>query len=137
MEQNKLGAILAIVGGVLGFLGSIGTWATVSVMGLSQSLSGTQADGVFTLILAIAAAITGGLAMKYSPKGLGIATIAEGGVISLIALIDTTRVSSMSSAALFGAEVSLGWGIILTIVAGLVATAGGIVITMNAFKKKR
>lgn len=149
MEKSMMGAVMAIVGGVLGVIGSFGAWVTVSFMGMSINAAGVDGDGKFTLLLAIAAAITGGLSMKYYRKQLGIATTALGGLIVIVPVIDMLRaaevLSSVSGAGLLGTGVDagLGWGIYLTLVAGVIALAGGILIMLSSkaaaapAKKKR
>jgi hypothetical protein len=116
----KLRAAMAVLG-VLAFFGAVLPWVTASIAGFSASANGLSGgeDGWFTMLFGLAA---GGLAVWSFLKGIlvrqaMIASAAAGAIITLIAIIDFSDVS--------GAYVSVGFGLILTLIVGLGFIAAG------------
>ena len=98
-------------------LGCIGPWA--SVFGISAS--GMNGDGVFVLLLALAAAGLVGafLAGKLPPKALWGAVVAAG-LCALIGLIDAVNVGSY-----------MAWGLVMVVFFSIIATAATVFGTLR------
>lgn len=105
----------------------------VSVAGSSFSGTSGGRDGVFTLILGLIAgavavsAIFLAAKQQLLPRAAGIAAIVAGVLITLIAIIDILDVSDVQDRN-FGLliEVSVGFGLWLTLIAGLALLGLGI-----------
>lgn len=118
-------AIIGIVSALLVLIGSVGPWATAN----GQSINGTAdgADGIITLICAIAAAATIG-ATASLPAGVPRiavqwATVVFGLAITVIGIIDIQDVNSSGF-------VSAGWGLWLVVLAGAALTVAGALLAV-------
>lgn len=120
-----------IVAGVIGLLlliGSVLPWATVSSGGYSQSVNGMDGDGVITLIFALAII---GMGVGYyfvknanGRTGLLIGTAVVGAITVLITLIDLFDLGDVGrEIGGMGVDVSVGFGLILALLAGIAAIA--------------
>lgn len=138
MDKKQIGAIIAIVAGVLIVIGSIGPWVTAD-LGILGTVSkyGTDGDGMFTLILGLATVVLAGLSFKFSPKGLGIATTVAATLATLVIVIDFSRAAVLMADMPLVAKsaIGFGWGIYLTLIGSLGALAGGAMLTIFAFMK--
>jgi hypothetical protein len=169
-----MGAILAVVGGVLLAVGSVLTWAKASIdieafaqaLGVdpaqlqgavgaetSKVVSGTStSDGKLALVCGLVAVVLGVLAYSKRErwKVLGVVTMVAGVVGGGIALYDITKKDdviaeakeavgpTLASIGLDASildnifKVSLGIGIWVCAIGGLVALVGGLMMMMNA-----
>lgn len=112
-----------IVGGSLGVvIGAFLPWATVGPF----SKAGTDGDGVITLILGLACAAFGVAALSRARRGYAVTALVAAVLAVVVAIIDIGDVSSVAEGPL-GIEAEVGVGLVLTLVAGLVAVAGCVV----------
>lgn len=108
--------MILLVLSVLVVVGSFGPWATV----LFFSVSGTEGDGVITLIIGIIAAVLSGLSMG-SPSNVKFVIL---GVLHSIAMVigiyDWSELESVIDEANgAGVGASVGWGLVMmTLCAG-------------------
>lgn len=131
---------MAIAGGV-GILGAFLPWLSLSggaagfvkamLEAQGESLSGIGRDGNLTIVLAIVAAVMGGVRLAgKAPKGAPTTGLVVGALITLIAIYDIADVGSVSDSlaqesgdGLYGSmidlQVSVGIGLWLTLVAGI------------------
>lgn len=112
--------VIALVAGVAVAIGSIGPWGTTFI----GDASGTDSDGVITLILAVVAAV---LVMTRSPESrwLLLATVL-GILCAFTGIADIIEISA-SHQQVFSPDlrlVSTGWGIWLMTIAAGVFTVG-------------
>jgi hypothetical protein len=131
-------AASAVIVGIAAFL----TWGTVEVAGQSFDINGVGGsdvpnddeakDGIITLIFAIPV-LGFGIVRAFGSLSLtaGILATVMGGLISLIAIADIVDIQDQKDAigALSGGnvEVSIGIGLWLTLIGGVIMTAVGIV----------
>ncbi|NQV05628.1 hypothetical protein HQ535_03685 [bacterium] len=112
-------------GALLVILGSFLTWVSIDIGGQTISSSGTGegGDGTLTLILAIAAVA---LAVFLLGKGTArkIAVAIAAALILLIAIIDVQDIMSGGD---LGIDASVGIGLWLVVVGGVVALAGAFI----------
>ncbi|WP_234028091.1 hypothetical protein [Pseudonocardia dioxanivorans] len=127
-------AIVTVVGGLLTAIGSFLAWVTVQapIFG-SISVAGTEGDGKITLVLGILVLIIGVLRLirpsipalvQRLPIVLGIIAAALG-IYVIIRL--GSQIGQIEE--LPGASVSVGFGLIMTIVGAVVSVVGGIVVS--------
>ncbi|MGH2778525.1 MAG: hypothetical protein ACRDJB_07730 [Actinomycetota bacterium] len=119
----------AVAGGVLMVLGSFLPWATVDGVLGNQSVSGMEGDGVITLVLGLAAAALGVVAVIRGGgigKGIGILLVAA--LAGIILAIDWTQIENLASDSIFEDVISFNTGIGMYTIAVAVALAlvGGI-----------
>ncbi|MDX1691345.1 MAG: hypothetical protein R3290_10015 [Acidimicrobiia bacterium] len=118
--------IVVLVGALITVLGSFLTWASVSAAGVSVSVSGTGegGDGLLTLILALA---TGAVAIFLSGRpgrARMISIVIGAALIVLIAVINIADVNSVAGDLGGGVDVSIGIGLWLVLLGGIVAAVG-------------
>ena len=95
-------------------IGSIGPWATLGFI----TVSGTDGDGVVTLILAAAAAA---FLWRWSVVGKRsrlIAAAVAGALSLVITVSDTVNISNVVDGPL-GLDPSVGWGLIVALIASI------------------
>lgn len=131
-----LALVVAAVASVVVVIAAFLTWATIELLGESVSISGTDdgSDGVLTLILGAGALIVAGVARVKGRTGRAMPVIVAvlGALTLLIGLIDIADVTSVADNPVFaGADVSVGIGLWLTALGGLVTTAGGLVAAVK------
>lgn len=124
-------AMILIVSGAVGAVGSIGPWAWVSDGGSAQrfaefdeTISGLNGGGTVTLALSATVAIMGILLLRRTLIGLSITALCCGAVAALLGL---TNLASINVAVdevrlLYGMDAGLGWGL-WTLIAGAAAAA--------------
>jgi hypothetical protein len=112
---------------VLLVVGALGPWAVVDVAAFGQSASltksGLGSDGTITLILGL---IGGGLLGVWLPeraRWLPIVAAILGALAALVAIIDITDVSGSASGLGGAVDVSVGWGLWLTLVGAVALIA--------------
>ena len=99
-------------------IGSIGPWATLGFI----TASGTDGDGILTLILAVAAAA---FLWRWSVVGKRrrlIAAAVAGALSLVITVYDTVNISNLVDGP-FGLDPSVGWGLIVALIASIVLVA--------------
>ena len=140
MEKNRL---FIIISAAVAILSSFLPWASLNAGAFgSYSVNGLHGDGWFILILAVVALVLACLNdVKSSlPKGLAIGVIVSGAIATVVALIDVFGVNKYT-ADFNGYGVSIGFGLILALIAsiaivvtGLFAMSGG-KITKGTFEE--
>lgn len=139
--QHKMLAFGAMGAALVMLLGSIGTWATAKSEYVSISISGLEGgDGVLSLLVALAIGAGMGLCvfMPQTLKVQKIISFVAGGLAALVLLIALINLGTVSDARdVVGAQgtVSLGWGLILLLLASLAATGLCLFIGFTLGKK--
>ena len=133
---NPLVKVLALGGAALAVIGSFLPWATVSGGFVDISKNGMDGDGVITLVGALT---FGGLAawslLGSWSKGRVIGALVVAVLVTLIAVIDiadvASRFSDIDTEAL-GLDVSIGIGLWIVLLGGLVGVAGCVMALVTA-----
>ena len=111
--------IAGLVAALLLLIGSITAWGSVSVeiLGISrsESISGMDSDGELTLVAAIVAIVF--LVLRRWPGVVLAAALAA----VMITIYDTAQILSLGDVG-GGIDISLGWGLILALLASLALT---------------
>ena len=129
----KRWAAVSIITSLLVFIGSLGTWASVSAFGYSQSVAGTHGDGKGTLVLAlvgIAAAVW--FVVQGKLTWLPWVVAGTGLISAIIGFIDWADLGNKASNTPI--DVSVSWGLVLVCVFGLATLALGILAGLMARK---
>ena len=140
MNKNRIFIIAASAAAILG---SFLPWATASAGALgSMTISGTQGDGWLIIFLAIVSIVLSCLKNYEKPmeKPFAIGVIVIGAIQTIISIIDVININKY--AVNFGGfGISLGFGLILcllaaiaTVATGLLAMSGG-KITKETFEE--
>ena len=140
MEKNRL---FIIISAVVAILSSFLPWASLNAGAFgSYSWNGLRGDGWFVIIFAVVAIVLSCLNdVKSSlPKGFAIGVIVSGALSTVVTLIDVFNVNKYA-ADFNGYGVSIGFGLILALIAsiaivvtGLLAMSGG-KITKGTFEE--
>lgn len=140
MEKNRL---FIIISAAVAFLSSFLPWASLNAGAFgSYRWNGLRGDGWFVIIFAVVAIVLACLSdIKSSlPKGFAIGVIVSGALSTIVTLIDVFGVNKYA-ADFNGYGVSIGFGLILALIAsiaivvtGLLAMSGG-KITKGTFEE--
>ncbi|MFS9318561.1 lantibiotic ABC transporter permease [Streptococcus parasanguinis] len=140
MEKNRL---FIIISAAVAILSSFLPWASLNAGAFgSYSWNGLRGDGWFVIIFAVVAIVLACLNdVKSSlPKGFAIGVIVSGALSTVVTLIDVFGVNKYA-ANFNGYGVSMGFGLILALIAsiaivvtGLLAMSGG-KITKGTFEE--
>ena len=140
MEKNRL---FIIISAAVAILSSFLPWASLNAGAFgSYSWNGLRGDGWFVIIFAVVAIVLACLNdVKSSlPKGFAIGVIVAGALSTIVTLIDVFGVNKYA-VNFNGYGVSIGFGLILTLIAsiaivvtGLLAMSGG-KITKGTFEE--
>lgn len=140
MEKNRL---FIIISAAVAILSSFLPWASLNAGNFgSYSWNGLRGDGWFVIIFAVVAIVLACLNdVKSSlPKGFAIGVIVAGALSTIVTLIDVFGVNKYA-VDFNGYGVSIGFGLILTLIAsiaivvtGLLAMSGG-KITKGTFEE--
>ena len=140
MEKNRL---FIIISAAVAILSSFLPWASLNAGAFgSYSWNGLRGDGWFVIIFAVVAIVLACLNdLKSSlPKGFAIGVIVSGALSTVVTLIDVFNVNKYA-ADFNGYGVSIGFGLILALIAsiaivvtGLLAMSGG-KITKGTFEE--
>ena len=140
MEKNRL---FIIISAAVAILSSFLPWASLNAGNFgSYSWNGLRGDGWFVIIFAVVAIVLACLNdVKTSlPKGFAIGVIVSGSLSTVVTLIDVFSVNKYA-ADFNGYGVSIGFGLILALIAsiaivvtGLLAMSGG-KITKGTFEE--
>ncbi|MDL0127048.1 zinc ribbon domain-containing protein [Halobacterium salinarum] len=116
LGRNRQALITACIGVILGaFL----PWFSVTVLGTTVTVSGTERDGIFTLLIAI---LIIGLAVARWTKRTRQASIVLGALITGLCVLyisDPYALSSTDTTQLQENAINIGIGLYLTLVSGL------------------
>jgi peptidoglycan/LPS O-acetylase OafA/YrhL len=120
-------------------LGAIGPWATVDIAALGQSASasegGLESDGVITLILGLIGGGLLGLWRAQRARWQAIVTAVLGALAVLVAIIDISDVSGTDVGLGGAADVSVGWGLWVTLLGSIVlVVVSGLLVPKSARK---
>ena len=140
MEKNRL---FIVISAAVAILSSFLPWASLNAGAFgSYSWNGLRGDGWFVIIFAVVAIVLACLNdVKTSlPKGFAIGVIVSGALSTVVTLIDVFSVNKYA-ADFNGYGVSIGFGLILALIAsiaivvtGLLAMSGG-KITKGTFEE--
>lgn len=140
MEKNRL---FIVISAAVAILSSFLPWASLNAGAFgSYSWNGLRGDGWFVIIFAVVAIVLACLNdVKSSlPKGFAIGVIVSGALSTVVTLIDVFNVNKYA-ADFNGYGVSIGFGLILALIAsiaivvtGLLAMSGG-KITKGTFEE--
>lgn len=140
MEKNRL---FIVISAAVAILSSFLPWASLNAGAFgSYSWNGLRGDGWFVIIFAVVAIVLACLNdVKSSlPKGFAIGVIVAGALSTIVTLIDVFGVNKYA-VNFNGYGVSIGFGLILTLIAsiaivvtGLLAMSGG-KITKGTFEE--
>ena len=140
MEKNRL---FIIISAAVAIISSFLPWASLNAGAFgSYSWNGLRGDGWFVIIFAVVAIVLACLNdVKSSlPKGFAIGVIVSGALSTVVTLIDVFNVNKYA-ADFNGYGVSIGFGLILALIAsiaivvtGLLAMSGG-KITKGTFEE--
>ena len=124
----------AVGASVVAFVAQFLQWASVDAGSASQSLAGIESsDGVVAIISSLVA--LGGVVLHVSGRHIigGLLVLPSGGLVALVGIANWSRLSNLAgSFALLGIlggediEISVGPGLVLTAIAGVVLTGAGI-----------
>lgn len=115
-------SIMLVVGAAVVAVAAFLPWATVAGFFTKNGIDG---DGTITLVLAAAAAALGAGGILKASKGMLIGSIVSASLIVVIAIIDMADVSSGPDVG-FDIDVTIGIGLYLTLLGGVVAAVGAI-----------
>ena len=125
MNKNR---IFIIAASAVAILGSFLPWASASAGALgSMTISGTQGDGWLIIFLAIVSIVLSCLKNYEKPmeKPFAIGVIVIGAIQTIISIIDVININKY--AVNFGGfGISLGFGLILCLLAGIATVATGL-----------
>ena len=125
MNKNR---IFIIAASAVAILGSFLPWASASAGALgSMTVSGTQGDGWLIIFLAIVSIVLSCLKNYKKPmeKPFAIGVIVIGAIQTIISIIDVININKY--AVNFGGfGISLGFGLILCLLAGIATVATGL-----------
>lgn len=122
-QGNPESKVAMIAGGVgafimlLGMLGSVLPWVTVSVFGYSRSAWGLHGDGIITLVTTLFALGFFVMGIINRAKWPFIVTVVLALITAAVGIYDAVNLSGWAS---------VGIGLILVIIAGLLGLAAGI-----------
>ena len=125
MEKNRL---FIIISAAVAFLSSFLPWASLNAGAFgSYSWNGLRGDGWFVIIFAVVAIVLACLSdIKSSlPKGFAIGVIVSGALSTIVTLIDVFGVNKYA-ADFNGYGVSIGFGLILALIASIAIVVTGL-----------
>lgn len=112
--------IVLLVSGIVVAIAALLPWATASSFGVSITKNGTEGDGVLTLLLGIGIAVLGWMGGASRGRALSIGALVGAALVALIAIYDTADIARVAGESGF-VSVSVGIGLWITVLAGLVA----------------
>jgi hypothetical protein len=120
----------APVATLLLLIGAVGPWvsADVPLFGQSLSANGLDRDGSITLLLGIVAGVLLVVWRQKRAAWAGVVAAVLGALTILIAIIDIADVSGKSSDVV---DLSVGWGLWLTLVGAIVLTVVSVLLTVR------
>jgi len=136
--KPNLGAAYVVIAAALAVIvGSIGPWATVTIAFLGQmKLSGQSCDGEYTVWGGVIAGLLMG-AVCLNPRRAGIAALSALLMLLVagIGIYDWMNVNDAVSDARgerFVASASVGWGLVMVTIGGLIGAIAAIVQAISS-----
>lgn len=119
--------LVGLIGGILAVVGSFLPWGVATVFGRAETIVGIKGAGIFTLILAVLGIIFLFLAMKFRKASIG--TIITGLIIPILCVQQMSMLKEAVGERMIPgvAEVSVGYGLYLTLIGGIILLIGGII----------
>jgi len=117
--RNKM---MVIIGSILGVIGCFLPFATVSLLGFSQSITFMEGDGIIVLILSIVAIVLAVLKLErfsFIPSGIAL----------LVTLYDSMNMASVASESYGVASMAIGAYVVILAIA--VAVVGSILALLK------
>ena len=127
MEKNRL---FIVISAAVAILSSFLPWASLNAGAFgSYSWNGLRGDGWFVIIFAVVAIVLACLNdVKSSlPKGFAIGVIVSGALSTVVTLIDVFNVNKYA-ADFNGYGVSIGFGLILALIASIAIVVTGLLV---------
>lgn len=121
--------VIAGIGAVAMVLTAIGSalpWATASAMIFTVNKGGLSGDGIITIILAILGLVFFAVGATGKRKWAFVVGLVLSTLIVAIAVYDAVDVTRMASGAPSGASVTVGIGLVLCIIGGIIGLGGAI-----------
>jgi hypothetical protein len=132
-----VGAWVLLVAAIATVLGALLPWARVGVTfgdeGISANISGTEGDGVITLVLGL---VLGGMAVlalatRRVATWAAVVALVAAAIIVAIAIFDIVDVNRTAGDIRPLIDVTVGAGLWLTLIAGLAGIAGGVLMLVR------
>lgn len=111
---------------VLTAIGSALPWATASAMVFTVNKGGLSGDGIITIILAILGLVFFGVGATGKHKLAFVLGLVSSTLIVSVAVYDAVNVTRLASEAPSGASVTVGIGLVLCIIGGIVGLGAAI-----------
>lgn len=112
-KEINIASIIAAIAAVLGIVATFLPWLSVSVSGIEITASGTEGDGIISLILFIAVLVLAIFGIKKDAKWIKICISIVAALAFLVAALKIPNALSNG--------LTVGIGIYLVIIAGLVS----------------
>jgi hypothetical protein len=119
--ESKVAVIAGAAGAVVMLIGIIGSalpWATASLLGFSKSIGGLSGDGIITIVCTL-------FALGFFV--IGIINRAKWPFIITVVLALATAAVGIYDAATLSSLVSVGIGLIMVIISGLLGLTAGVI----------
>lgn len=117
-------SILILAGAAVVAIGAFLPWADIGGLITTNGMDG---DGKITIVLAAGAAVLGVFGILKASKGMLIGSLVVAALTILVAIIDMADVSSRGEGII---EVSIGIGLYLTLIGGIVGVVGAVLAMM-------
>jgi len=117
---------IGAVGMVLTAIGSALPWATASALVFTVNKGGLSGDGIITLILAIVGLVFFAVGVTGMRRWAFVVGLVLSVLIVAVGIFDAVDVTRMASGAPSGASVSVGIGLVLCIIGGIVGLGAAI-----------
>ena len=131
-----MAVIVGALGALLIFIGAFLPWATVDTALGSLSVSGTDSDGIITLVIALAvggalagASLADNRALLYGGACLGALAVV---IVGIVNMVDVADIIELNRPGLF--EASIGSGLWLTVLGGLVSVGAAGMAFLRSFE---
>lgn len=136
-NSRILGGSIVVVGALVAIIGSLLPWARIEGSFLNASKSGTQGDGVLTLIAGVIIIVMGALMLALEQSTFASVIAVLGGLgcaaVAVLDLVDLTgRMSGLSTEYV---TLKAGEGIYMVLVAGIIVMVGSIVGLIGSINK--
>ena len=119
-KKFSIKSLIIVIAAVLGAIATFLPWATVSFLGMSESVNGfggegVMGDGTITLILFIAICVLAGIKFKGGMgTGFKVTITIISAIAAVIGMVEIANINGNS----FGLA-SVGFGVYLVIIAGI------------------
>ncbi|MBR3055887.1 hypothetical protein IKG64_01015 [Candidatus Saccharibacteria bacterium] len=119
-KKFSIKSLIIIIAAVLGVIATFLPWATVSFLGVSESVNGlggdgVMGDGIITLILFIVAGVLAGIKFQGGMgTGFKVAITIISAIAAIIGMVEIANINGNSLGL-----ASVGFGVYLVIIAGI------------------